>query len=65
MLRPKDFNGNYNTRNDVEEEEDDDDNDDGENFDVYECGVAGCNKHFMHEHIGIDGKGRDADTLGF
>ena len=34
-------------------------------MDVYECGVEGCHKHFQHEHIGMDGEGRDADTLNF
>ena len=44
---------------------DDDEDVEDESLDVYECGVEGCHKHFQHEHIGMDGEGRDADTLNF
>ena len=37
----------------------DDDDADG----AFECGQSGCLKTFYHEHIGINGRGRDAQTL--
>ena len=65
MLKPKDgyhlssSSSNNNNNNDDDEDVED------ESLDVYECGVEGCHKHFQHEHIGMDGEGRDADTLNF
>ena len=58
MLRPKDFSDHRDLGADKSSDEESDFEE------IYDCGIEGCKKHFPHEHIGADGLGRDADTLG-